>query len=87
MKQIVKKFKREDLPNEGLRLLSDEIGINPVKAARVKCRVMIVYFPKKVNETSQLNYIIKNPRKTPQQISEALGIGLRTAYRKMAAIK
>ena len=87
MKQILKKFKREDLPTEGLRLLSDAIGINSVKAALVKCQGMIVYFPKKVNKQSQLNYIVKNPRKTPQQIAEALGIGLRTAYRKMAAVK
>jgi len=87
MKQIVKRFERDDLPNDELKILSDAIGINQVKALLIKCPGQRFYIPKSVYKQMDLNYIRKNPGKTPQEIAEVLGIGLRTAYRKRAAVK
>jgi len=87
MKQIISKFSREDLPNEELRVLSDAIGINQVKVIMVKCPGMKFYIPKAVYKQSDLNFIRKHPNLSAQEIADRLGFGIRTAYRKKAAVK
>jgi len=87
MKSVLDKFTREDLPNEGLRLLSDVIGVNQVKAMMVQLPGMTFHVPKDFHKQSDLNYIRKNADRPVEEIALALGCSVRTVYRKLDSIK
>ena len=84
MKSVVENFIREDLPNEGLKEMSDVIGINHVKALMVKCPGMTFHVPKDLYRQSDLDYIKKNFGETVENLANTLGCSVRTIYRKKA---
>lgn len=87
MKGVLEKFEREDFPNDGLKRLSDVIGVNTVKLILLKCPGMTFHVPKAFYKQSDINYITKHKNDTPQEIAEALGLSVRTVYRKLESIK
>jgi len=86
MKSILSKFKREDLPNESLRLLSDVIGINQVKALMVRMPGCTIHIPKSFYKQSDLNFIRKNKTTPVKEIARELGCSERTVYRKLKTV-
>lgn len=87
MKSVLDDFSRDDLPNEGLREMSDVIGINQVKALMVKCPGVTFHIPKDLYRQSDLDYIKKNTKKTSAEIAETLGLSERTIQRKRRKLK
>lgn len=87
MKSVLEKFQREDLPNEGLRNLSDVIGINHVKAVMVKLPGVTIHVPKGFYKQSDINYIKKNIGQSPEVMADKLGCSVRTIYRKLKAVQ
>lgn len=87
MKSVLSKFKRGDLPNEGLRVLSDVIGVNSVKAMMVQLPGMTFHVPKGFYKQSDLNYIRKNKDKPVEEMANDLGCSTRTIYRKLDRIE
>lgn len=86
MKSILSKFKREDLPNESLRLLSDVIGINSVKALMIRLPGVTIHIPKSFYRQSDLNFIRKNKTTPIKEIAQELGCSERTVYRKLKLV-
>jgi len=82
MKSVLSRFKRVDLPNEGLRILSDVIGINQVKAMMVKLPGVTIHIPKDFYKQSDMNFIRKNPDMPVGKMAVELGCSVRTVYRK-----
>ena len=87
MKGILERFKREDLPNEGLRLLSDAVGVNTVKEILLKCPGMNFHVPKAFFKQSDLNYIKKHMNDKPEDIAGVLCCSERTVFRKLAHLR
>lgn len=84
MKSLLKKTDREELPNKGLKILSDVIGINRVKELIVKCPGHIFYVPKRVFRERDDEFITKNfDGKNAEFISEKIGLSVRTVYRRV----
>jgi transcriptional regulator of acetoin/glycerol metabolism len=86
MKSVLDKFKREDLPNDGLKELSDVIGINSVKAVMVKMPGVTVHVPKSIYKQSDMNYIRNNRDKSVSEMARELGCSHRTVYRKLKKV-
>jgi len=87
MKGILEKWTREDLPNKGLRDMSDIIGVNETKALMFKCKGLTVTFPKTFDKQSDLNYIEKNMDLAPEVVAHNLGLSLRSVYRKRQEVR
>lgn len=87
MKKLLEKFTREDLPNDGLRELSDVIGINEVKAVMVKLPGVTIHVPKTIYRESDMNYLKTHKDDNPETLADVLGCSQRTIYRKLAALK
>ena len=87
MKGMLEKFEREDLPNKGLRILSDSLGINQVKEIMLTCPGQTFHIPKSFYKQSDLNYITKHIDDDPKDIAYKLGCSLRTVQRKVLAIR
>lgn len=82
MTSILKKMTRAELPNDGLRELSDVIGVNRVKEMLVKLPGSTYYVPKTLYKHEDKHYIETHPDKTAKEIAYDLGVSERTAYRK-----
>ena len=81
MKSILQKMTRSELPNDGLRELSDVIGVNRVKEMLVKLPGCTYHVPKTLYKQEDRHYIKTHPNKTAKEIAYDLGVSLRTAYR------
>jgi len=86
-KSILANFDREDLPNEGLRLLSDIIGIDSVKVVMLKLPGTTIHVPKTLYKQSDNNYLMKNKDKPAKELAYKMGCSLRSVYRKLKAVK
>lgn len=87
MKGMLEKFEREDLPNKGLRILSDSLGINQVKEIMLTCPGQSFHVPKSFYKQSDINYITKHIKDDPKNIANKLGCSVRTIQRKIQAIQ
>ena len=87
MKSFLERFEREDLPNEGLRCLSDVIGINNVKAIMVKMPGQTVHVPKDFYRQADINYIKNNMDMPVVEMARNLGCSVRTIYRRLDSLR
>lgn len=86
-KSFLLKLERKDLPNEGLRILSDIIGINKIKVLLVKMPGTVVYIPKYFHKQIDETYLGKNFKKPIDELALMLGVSERTVYRRLKNIK
>jgi hypothetical protein len=83
MKSFVKKWNRDDIPNKGLKEVSDVIGINAVKALLVKCPGMTFHIPKKYYSQLDDSFLKKHRKEKATWLAHKLGLSVRTIYRKL----
>lgn len=82
MKSVLSKMTRDELPNNGLKEIADVIGINKVKEMLVKLPGCTFHIPKTLYKKQDSEYLNTHPNATIKEVSEALGVSVRTAYRK-----
>lgn len=86
MKGIFEKMEREDLPNEGLKKLSDVVGINQIKAMLVQLPGVTIHVPKIFYKQGDDNFIRKNMDMPVKDIAQKLGCSENTVWRKRRSI-
>jgi len=84
MKALLDKMEIDDLPNEGLKLIAEKLGMSLVKELVLKCGGTVVYIPKTFNKIYCRRYILKNWTGSNVPVLAAdLGITERTVYRHL----
>ncbi len=86
MKSFLEEWERGDIPNEGLKSISDVIGINNVKSILVKFPGMTFHVPKKYYSQLDDSFLKKNKGEKATWLADKLGYSVRTIYRKLAKL-